>query len=56
MYSTGNYSQYPVGTYDGRKCEKRIHIYFYICVTESLCCTSETNNIVNQLYFNFKKS
>ena len=26
-----------------------------VCVYESLCCTAETN-IVNQLYFNFKKS
>ena len=22
-----------------------------VCVTESLCCAAETNNIVNQLYF-----
>ena len=27
--------------------------YVYICIHESLCCTSE-NNIVNQLYFNKK--
>ena len=25
------------------------------CITESLCCTLETNKIVNELYFNFKK-
>ena len=24
----------------------------YICVTDSLCCTTEIYNIVNQLYFN----
>ena len=24
-------------------------------ITESLCCTPETHNIVNQLYFNLKK-
>ena len=24
----------------------------YACITESHCCTLETNNIVNQLYFN----
>ena len=23
-----------------------------ICITESLCCTPQTNNIVNQLYSN----
>ena len=26
-----------------------------ICITESLCCTPETNNIVDQLYSNIKK-
>ena len=30
---------------------KREYI-FYICITKSLCYTPETNNIVNQLYFN----
>ena len=24
----------------------------YICITDSLCCTAEINNIVNQLHFN----
>ena len=28
--------------------------YIYVCVTESLCCTPETN-IVNQLYFSLKQ-
>ena len=34
--------------------EKRIwkRMNICICITESLCCTSETNNIVNQLYSN----
>ena len=31
------------------------NIYTYIERIESLCCTPETNNIVNQLYFNKKK-
>ena len=35
--------------------EKRIKKRMYTCITESLCCTAETNNIVNQLHFNFKK-
>ena len=26
----------------------------YVSITESLCCTAEINNIVNQLYFNLK--
>ena len=26
--------------------------YTYIWITESLCCTPETHNIINQLYFN----
>ena len=32
-----------------------VYIYMYMYITESLCCTSETN-IVNQLYFNKKGS
>ena len=31
-----------------------IYRYIHLCFTESLCCTHETNNIVNQLYFNLK--
>ena len=31
-----------------------IILYTHICITESLCCTPETNkNIINQLYFDF---
>ena len=30
------------------------HTYTYICITESLCCTPEINNIANQLYSNIK--
>ena len=29
--------------------------YICVCVTESLCCTPETN-IVNQLYFSLKQT
>ena len=38
---------------------KKMDIYIYIkwlyYVTDSLCCTPETYNIVNQLYSNLKK-
>ena len=44
MYSTGNYTQYLVITYNGKKSEK-VYIYIYIYththITESLCCTLE---------------
>ena len=33
---------------------KKEWIYIYICITDSLCCTAETNNIVKQLYSNKK--
>ena len=32
--------------------EKNRKNNIYICITESLCRTAETNTIVNQLYFN----
>ena len=37
--------------------EKNMSKNIHIRITESLCCTEESNNIVNQLYFNkiFKK-
>ena len=38
LYSTGNSTQYFVITYNGKESEKE-----YIYITESLCCTSETN-------------
>ena len=41
LYSTGNHTQYFVITYNGKKSEKE-----YICKTESLCCTPETNTTV----------
>ena len=51
FYIKENYTQYFVIMYKGKE-SKKIHIYVYI--TESLCCTPETNNIVNQLYLNKK--
>ena len=39
MYSTRNYVQYLVKTYEGKESGK--YIYFY--KTESLCYTLETN-------------
>ena len=36
LYSTGNYTQYLVVTYNGKE-------YIYIYITESLRCTPETN-------------
>ena len=49
LYSTGSYIQYPVISHNGKEYEKE-----YICITQSLCCTPETN-IVNQLYFSQQK-
>ena len=46
MYSTGNYTQYPVINHNGKEYEKEyiyIYIYIYIYKTESLCCTAEIN-------------
>ena len=48
LYSTGNYTQYFVITYKGKKSEKE---YIYVCmctyihiyITESLCCTLGAN-------------
>ena len=41
LYSTENYIQYLVITYNGKESE---NIYIYI--TESFCCTPETNTIL----------
>ena len=30
-------------------------MYVYTCITKSLCCTTEIDNIVKQLYFNKNK-
>ena len=32
-----------------------IYIYVCVCITESLCCRTGINDIVNQLYFNKNK-
>ena len=34
LYSTGNYIQYPIINHNGKE---------YIYITETLCCTPETN-------------
>ena len=38
----GNYTQYFVVTYKGKESEKKD---IYACITESLCCTPETNTM-----------
>ena len=44
LYNTGNYIQYLIITYNGKESKKEhIYIYIYIGITESLCCTPETN-------------
>ena len=47
LYSTGNYIQYLVITYNGKESEN-VYIYVCICIykTESACYTSETNTIL----------
>ena len=42
LYSTGNSIQYSVITYMGKESEKE-WTYVYVNITESLCCTPETN-------------
>ena len=39
LYSTGNYSQHPVKSYNRKDIKKRIYIY----ITESLYCRAEIN-------------
>ena len=46
LYSTGNYTQYPVINHNGKEYEKE-----YVCITESHYCIAEINT-VNQLRFN----
>ena len=40
LYSTGNSTQYSVITYMGKEAKKAD---IYVCTTDSLCCTPETN-------------
>ena len=42
LYSTGNYIQYPMINHNGKGYLKK---NVYICITESLCCTLETNTL-----------
>ena len=42
LYSTGNTAQYSVVAYMGKE-SKRVDIC--ICITDSLCCTAETNTL-----------
>ena len=58
LYSTGNYTQYFIITYKGKESGKEyiyicthiyciyISMYVCVCITESLCCTPETNMIL----------
>ena len=45
LYSTRNYSQYPVINYNGKHMKKNvyIYIYIYIYITEPLYSTAEIN-------------
>ena len=40
LYSTGNYIQYLIITYNGKESEKQ-----YIDLSKSLCCTSESSTL-----------
>ena len=52
LYSTGNYSRYPVINHNGKEHKTEA----CICITESFCCTAELkHNTVNQLYFSRSK-
>ena len=46
LYSTGNYIQYLVINHNGKECKKCI----YICITESLCGTTEINKTLSINY------
>ena len=37
MYSTENYTQYPMTNHDGKNMKKNV----YVCISESLCCKAE---------------
>ena len=43
LYITGNYIQSPGINHNGKEC---------IYITDSLCCTADWHDIVNQLYVN----
>ena len=43
LCSAGNYPQYSVMTYLEKESEKRVNVCIHI--TDSLCCTLETNTL-----------
>ena len=45
-----NYIHYLVIKHNGKEYEKRMCVYIYICITESLCCTAV---IGTKLQFNY---
>ena len=53
LYSTGNSTQYSVMAYMGKELLKKVDIC--ICITDSLCCTPETNRILQINYTPIKK-
>ena len=55
LYSTGNYIQYPVIDGNGKDYKKSVYMCVCVCVTESLCCTAETNIIFQINYTSIKK-
>lgn len=46
LYSTGNYIQYPVINHNRKEYEKE---YIYVCIRESLCCTTAGINTALQI-------
>ena len=45
LYSTGNYMQYSGTNHNGKNMKKNIYIHMYVCITEPLCCTAESNTL-----------
>ena len=52
LYSTGNYIQHLIKTYNGKESEKVLYIY----KTESLCCTPELTQHCKSTIFQFFKN
>ena len=50
LYSTGNYTQYPVINHNGKNMKRNVCIY----ITESLCCTPEINTALWINYISIK--
>ena len=49
-----DYTQYLAFTYNGRKCKKKKK-RIYMCITESLCYTPETNTKLQITYISLKE-